>query len=128
MRQDVLVAPPPVTWGRGADPYAGALAQFDPPSPQEIIQAQGVEIRQLLGELERLRIAANTIANVAAFLIWKHESEAEVPAQSAEVRVPLAFRTQFGKQIKLTAGQEGDELVARYSLRAPDHAWTTRTD
>lgn len=124
--RDVLVTPPPATWGRGVDPFAGAHSQLEPPSKDEIIQAQGVEIRRLASELERLRITANTIANVAAFLIWKQTQDSPDPNQAAEIRVPLEFRTQFGKQIKLTAGQEGDELVARYSLRAPDHTWTGR--
>lgn len=124
-RKDVHVYPPPATWGMGK-----ALPQdvFDPPTPQEIIQAQAVELRMLQSELYKLRTTANTIANIAAFLIWKSEQDNPDPSPSGEVRVPAEFRDRLGKDIKLTAGREGDEIVARYSLRAPDHTWTTRSD
>lgn len=82
----------------------------------------------LQSEIFKLRSTASTIANVAAFLIWKMEQDSTEPEPSGEVRVPESFRRQFGKRIKLTAGREGDEIVARYSLRAPDHTWTTRAD
>lgn len=124
-RKDVHVYPPPATWGMGK-----ALPQdvFDPPTPQEIIQAQAVELRMLQSELYKLRTTANTIANIAAFLVWKSEQDNPEPNPSGEVRVPESFRRQFGNSIKLTAGREGDEIVARYSLRSPDHAWMTRSD
>lgn len=121
LRKDVHVYPPPAIWGRGP-----ALPQFDPPTPTEIIQAQAVQIRALESEVFKLRTTANTIANIAAFLIWKSEQENADPNPSGEVRVPDELRRRVGSEIKLTAGREGDEIVARYSLRAPDHAWTTR--
>lgn len=111
---DVTVYPPPATWGKKPD---AALM----PTPEELVQMQQVELRRLKADLARLHQTANTIANIAAFLIWEKTQTDPVPSPKAEVRVPREFRDRFGSRIRLTAGREGDEIVARYTLRADGH-------
>lgn len=122
--KDVVVHAPPAEWFAGKNATRAEIEKaIEPPSPQEIIQAQDVEIRRLSSELYKLRVTAGTIANAAValthMLLEDHEG--------TEVRVTRALRNRLdGAQIKVRTDVDSDIFVSYCDGSEP--VWDGRAD
>lgn len=112
--KDVRIDAPAALWVAGKNATLEEVARaLQPPSPEEIIKAQDVEIRRLRSELERLHINQGTIANAAVGLT--HMLIEQQDRKSHEVRIPHNMRLKLdGAQIKLRQEPSGDIFVSYY--------------
>ena len=85
-------------------------------SKDDVIQMQQTEIRVLREEIERVRVAANTIANTAACLAALAE-----PDDDGWVRVPREMRERMRNSVQLQVRHSPDATMLRWVTRAPDH-------
>jgi len=103
---------------------------LEPPSKDEIIQAQDIEIRRVRNHSEKLQRTAATIANVACALIYMLNQER--PKQNGgpreEIMVPVDVRRKMqGAEMKLRITWSGDSFVD-YVERADDVVFDGRPD
>lgn len=108
--------------------YAGVnpVSTLPIPSKDEIIQAQDVEIRRLMGEAEKLRVTAATIANATVCLVYMLGEERGDSRQ--EIRIPRSLKQRLdGAQIKLRAEPDGEILIS-HTAQANDVVFDGRPD
>ena len=120
--KNAYIHAPPAEWVFGLPKPSDLGKELEPPSPEEVIQAQDVEIRRLMVELERLRATAHTIANTAAALSYL----AQRP-DSEWVTVPKDVHTRM-RDVKLSVRETDEGTQVRWVTRAPDHVWEGRHD
>lgn len=126
-RRDVHVAAPTAVFfpGRNAT-QAEVRAALEPPSPQEIIQAQDVEIRRLATELNQLRVTANTIANSTVALVYLLQEARG--GKRDEVRIPMSLRARLdGQSVQARVDDVTGEIVLSY-VEALDVVFDGRPD
>jgi hypothetical protein len=127
IRRDVHVTAPPAVFFPGKNATVAEVhAALEPPSPQEIIQAQDVEIRRLATELNQLRVTANTIANSTVALVYMLQEERG--GKRDEIRIPVALRAKLdGQSVQARVDDVTQEIVLSY-VEAPDVVFDGRTD
>lgn len=105
---------------------AEVRAALEPPSPQEIIQAQDVEIRRLATELNQLRVTANTIANSTVALVYLLQEARG--GKRDEVRIPMSLRARLdGQSVQARVDDVTGEIVLSY-VEALDVVFDGRPD
>ena len=127
MIRDVFVKAPPAVFFPGKNATSAEVrAALEPPSPQEIIQAQDVEIRRLATELNQLRVTANTIANSTVALV--HMLQEARGGKRDEVRIPMSLRAKLdGQSVQARVDEVTGEIILSY-VEAPDVVFDGRAD
>lgn len=125
-RFDANIRAPAAAWFAGNNPIRLEVAAgLEPPSPEEVIQAQDVEIRRLSSEMYRLHVTAGTIANAAIALT--HMLLESQDRKGTEVRIQRDLRNRLdGAQIKVRTEPEGDIFVSYSDATKP--IWEGRAD
>lgn len=125
--KDVRIQAPIAEFFTGKNPTQAELAAaLEPPSPQEIISAQDVEIRRLQTELYKLRVTAGTIANTTVAIAHMLLEERGVPG-AREVKIPRQLRNRLdGQQISVRSDADGNTYVSY--VESPEPVWDGRVD
>ena len=125
--KDVWVTAPPAVFFPGKNPtVAEVRAAIEPPSPEEIIQAQDVEIRRLATRLNQLQVTANTIANSTVALVHMLGEARGGPLD--EVRIPMSLRARLdGASVKARVDDVSGDIFLTY-VNAPDVVFEGRPD
>jgi len=124
-RDALVLAPPAQMFAR--NPLNQEIAALiEPPSPEEIIQAQSVEIRRLASDLEKLRVTMHTIANVTVALVYMLGDERD-GGRIDEIRVPRDLRNKLeGCAVEIRSEEE--DIIVRNVSRARGPVWNGRPD
>lgn len=124
--KDVTVKAPAAEFFVSPNPTVEEIRKaLEPPSKDEIIQAQGIEIRRLQSELAKLRVGASTIANATVCLT--HMLGEERGHRLTEVLIPRALRNRLdGTQVQIRC-DEMDDIHLSY-VEANDVVFSGRPD
>lgn len=125
--KDVRILAPTAVFFPGGNPTSADIrAAVEPPSPQEIIQAQDVEIRRLTTRLNQLQVTANTIANSTVALVHMLGEARGGPLN--EVRIPMSLRAKLdGASVKARVDDVSGDIFLTY-VNAPDVVFEGRPD
>lgn len=109
--KDAIIRAPAAEWYAGKNAtQIEVKAALEPPSPQEIIQAQDVEIRRLRSGIHQIQVTAGTIANAAVALTHMLR---EANGRSPEIRISRDLQRRLdGAQIKVRTDADGDIYVS----------------
>ena len=124
--KDVSIKAPSAEFFVSPNPTVEEIRRaLEPPSKDEIIQAQGIEIRRLQSELAKLRVGASTIANATVCLV--HMLGEERGQRQDEVLIPRELRNRLdGTQVQIRC-DEMDDIHLSY-VDADDVVFAGRTD
>lgn len=99
---------------------------LEPPTPQEIIQAQDVEIRKQAHNAQKYQRTAATLANILCCVIYMLQEKEEGPR--TEVTIPLSLRRKMDNaELKLRWSDTSTSYVS-YVERADDVVFDGRPD